>query len=507
MMATDVCNLLLFCALFRGHSAPGKDVKMILSSITYYGLTIYYRRENRNDGDRMALSLRDDKAILAEKNLRIPKNLSSSCDNEIANVLTPRFLRLCLSVKNPVLSREEWIPRLPLAVIWAADNADLAHHYKWSKSVITEYTRAMDWLISKYGSKTLAELTPAQIAYEMQTASDRTVASRVRAITALYQYEQYCGVISANPWADYRYRPTRKRKKPEQLVNTHLAQTMFTHEQLYLILKYCSDKLNTVMGAWYAGLITLLTTFISVDELCAQTRNCLCRKDSLPVYYFKLKHVRVKKGKNYTNDTIINPLKLRESPLSSIALRAWLLVLGQDRASNLPLIPRADNAKRFASPADFEKWARGIIRDIIGIDLPPQQLKSMVLNTVERNYRQAGMEEQEIRYLRGMTLTTTGANSYTEFTSDMMCYHLAQVMDQALNRIITTTTPTLEPFTHQIRHNGQELSLADPAGQHCQYRLRVKLTAKQDCIFGYQVRNRQGGLNILTELQNNSREV
>ena len=287
---------------------------MILSSITYYGLTIYYRREQRADGDRMALSLRNDGRMLAEKNLRIPKNLSSSCDDEIANSLAPKFLQLCFGVKKPVLPREEWIPRLPLGVIWAIDKIDIAR--PWKKSTWDEYKRAIEWLVNKCGDKTLSELIPESIANSLRTLSDRTTQARVRAIKALFDYEVYTGIIKENPWENYQYAPnTRKRKKPEQLSKIHLEQTMFTDAQMSLLIIHCLGHLSGTLGRWYAGMITLLTSFLSAPELCALTVADLVRQTTLPVTFIGIDQIRVKEHKNWSNQPYPDELKIRDMQL------------------------------------------------------------------------------------------------------------------------------------------------------------------------------------------------
>lgn len=466
---------------------------MNLETITYYGLTIYYRRENRNDGDRMALSLRDDKAILAEKNLRIPKNLSSSCDNEIANVLTPRFLRLCLSVKNPVLSREEWIPRLPLAVIWAIDEKDIAR--PWKQSTWDEYKRAIEWLVSKYGNNTLSQLIPESIADSFRTLSDRTTQARVRAIKALFDYEVYTGIIKENPWENYQYAPnTRKRKKPEQLSKMHLEQTMFTDAQMSLLIIHCLGHLSGTLGRWYAGMITLLTSFLSAPELCALTVADLVRQTTLPVTFIGIDKIRVKEHKNWSNQPYPDELKIRDMPLCTVAAHAWDQVCPEP--SKAPLLPRQDNTARFADPTEYAKWVCEVVNTVLGLTLSVQQLRIWIGNTVERNLRKAGVEEQEIRYLRGLSRTTTAAQSYEDYESEWLHYKMSQGFDRWLAEIITLNPPTSETFSKQIRQISEKISLCDPAGQHQQYHMRLTIRAKKDGDYSFAVGHSLGALDI-----------
>ena len=429
---------------------------MKLNSIDFFGVTITYRVEARKAGPTVFLSLRSSDGvhidgagrIYYEHKGRICRAPEGTGLEEYVRTLVPECLRCAFNPdtdKGRAL-REKFAQKLPLAALITADFDRVAQYMKWSTSTKKEYMRSFELLVSKFDRIPFCEITQEKFALHLREGgySDYQINGQIYAMRALVIYEETQCLISSHFMDTFAMGNRRVVVGPRD-ASRHFEKNILTHAQVREIAASCAENLESSRGYLYLGVMLLMTTGITISELCALTWGSFSSSNAYTgVTVIEIGSEAKRVGDVYHIEKLNWPRR-RTLPLPPTVAKLYHKV--KDSApnvqENVPFMRSFKNAARRMRTDEFDRWLKGFFKSFDFSKQP--ELKSLTKNperTLRATFRSTlescGCDAEEIRYLCGNAPESVFARNYCAFDDPRELAKLAAMLDKYTVSLIKT---------------------------------------------------------------------
>ena len=454
---------------------------MKLNSIDFFGLSVTYRVEVRKAGPTIFLSLRSSDGvhfdgagrIYYEHQGRISRAPEETGLEEYARMLIPECLRRAFdpATKEGRALREKFAQNLPLAALIAADFDRVAQEMGWANSTQKEHERSLDLLVSKLGWTPFCAITQEMFAFHLREGgfSDYQISDQICALRALIAYEQSHHLISEH-FMDTFTLGNRRVVVGTRDASRHFEKNILTHAQVREIVLNCAENLEGNHGYLYFGLILMLTTGITISELCALTWGSFSSSNAYTgVTVIEIGSEAKRVGDVYHIEKLNWPRR-RTLPLPPTMAKLYHKVKtnAPNVQENAPFMHSFKNAARRMRPDEVEKWLKGFFKSF---DFSKQsELKSLTKNP-ERTLRatfgstleSCGCDAEEIRYLCGNAPESVFARNYCAYDDPRELAKLAAVLEHYIFSLVGIPCAA---FDFKINRSGEDHAIvATPGGR------------------------------------------
>lgn len=430
---------------------------MSLRTIDFFGLPVTFRVEARKNAVAVILSLRSrnkeridgNGAIVYEHPPRIVRFTDEASVEKRVLELIPECLRRAFDpdTKAGCSLRKKFAQSLPLAAVIAADFDRAAQSMKWANSTQKEHERSFDLLVSKLGRMPFCEITQETFAFHLREGgcSDYQINGQIYAMRALVTYEETQYLISEH-FMDTFIMGSRRVVVGPRDASRHFEKNILTHAQVKEIVATCAENLESSRGYLYLGLILLMTTGITISELCALTWGSFSSSNFYTgITVMEISAETKLAGEVYHIDELNWPRR-RTLPLSPTVATFYHKV--KDNApcvqADMPFVRSPKNAARRMRPDEFDRWLKGLFKSFDFSKQP--ELKSLTKNperTLRATFRSTletcGCDAEEIHYLCGNAPKSVFARNYCAYDDPRELAKLAAILDKYA--ISLTETP------------------------------------------------------------------
>lgn len=430
---------------------------MSLRTIDFFGLPVAFRVEMRKNTAAVILSMRSrDKeridgngAIVYEHPPRIARFTDEASVEKRARELIPECLKRAF---NPDTDegrtlREKFAQNLPLAALIATDFDRVAQYMKWSTSTKKEYMRSFELLVSKFDRIPFCEITQEKFALHLREGafSDYQINGQIYAMRALAIYEETQCLISSH-FMDTFAMGNRRVVVGQRDASRHFEKNILTHAQVREIAASCAENLESSQGYLYFGVMLLVTTGITINELCALTWGSFSFSNTYTgVVAIEIEAEAKRVGEVYRTEELNGPRR-RTIPLSPTMAKLYHKVKNNapNAQENAPFMRSPKNAARRMRPDEFDRWLKGFFKSFDFSKQP--ELKSLTKKperTLRATFRSTlescGCDAEEIRYLCGNAPESVFARNYCAYDDPRELAKLAAILDKYA--ISLTETP------------------------------------------------------------------
>lgn len=430
---------------------------MSLRTIDFFGLPVTFRVEARKNAVAVILSLRSrnkeridgNGAIVYEHPPRIVRFTDEASVEKRVLELIPECLQRAFdpATREGRALREKFAQRLPLAAVIAADFDRVAQSMKWANSTQKEHERSFDLLVGKLGRMPFCEITQETFAFHLREGgySDYQINGQIYAMRALVTYEETQYLISEH-FMDTFIMGSRRVVVGPRDASRHFEKNILTHAQARRIIASCAENLESNHGYLYLGLILMLTTGITINELCALTWGSFSFSNTYTgVVAIEISAEARSAGEVYRTEELNGPRR-RTIPLSPTMAKLYHKVKNNapNVQENAPFMRSFKNAARRMRPDEFDRWLKVFFR---GFDFAQQKEAKNLLKHPGRVLRETfraamaicGCDEEEVRYLYGSAPESVFARNYCAYDDPRELAKLAAVLDKYA--ISLTETP------------------------------------------------------------------
>lgn len=464
---------------------------MKLNSIDFFGLSVTYRVEARKAGPTIFLSLRSSDGVhidgagrvCYEHKGHIFRAPDATRLEEYARTLIPECLQRAFDpdTKAGCSLRKKFAQSLPLGALIAADFDRVAQYMKWSTSTKKEYMRSFELLVSKFDRIPFCEITQEKFALHLREGgySDYQINGQICAMRALVAYEEAQYLISEH-FIDTFTMGNRRTVVGLRDASRHFEKNILTHAQVERIAASCVGMLEDNRGYLYFGLILLMTTGITISELCALTWGSFSfSKTYAGIIVVEIMAETKLVGDAYRIEELNRPRR-RTIPLSPTMAKLYHKVKNNapNVQENAPFMRSFKNAARRLRPDEFDRWLKGFFKSFDFSKQP--ELKSLTKNperTLRATFRSAlescGCDEEEIRYLCGNAPKSVFARNYCAYDDPRELAKLAAMLDRYIFSLMGTPDATLD---FKINRSGEDHAIAAAPGSRISGDLTVDLS-------------------------------
>ena len=464
---------------------------MSLRTMDFFGLPVTFRVEMRKNTAAIILSLRSrDKeridgngAIVYEHPPRIVRFTDEASVEKRVLELIPECLQRAFDpdTKAGCSLREKFAQSLPLAALIAADFDRVAQNIKWATSTKKEYMCWFELLVSKFGRIPFCEITQEKFALHLREGgySDYQINGQICAMRALVAYEEAQYLISEH-FIDTFTMGNRRTVVGPRDASRHFEKNILTHAQARRIIASCAENLESNHGYLYLGLILMLTTGITINELCALTWGSFSFSNTYTgVVAIEISAEAKSAGEVYHTEELNGPRR-RTIPLSPTMAKLYHKVKtnAPNVQENAPFMRSFKNAARRMRPDEFDRWLKGFFKSFHFSKQP--ELKSLTKNperTLRATFRSAlescGCDEEEIRYLCGNAPKSVFARNYCAYDDPRELAKLAAMLDRYIFSLMGTPDATLD---FKINRSGEDHAIAAAPGGRISGDLTVDLS-------------------------------
>ena len=430
---------------------------MSLRTMDFFGLPVTFRVEMRKNTAAIILSLRSrDKeridgngAIVYEHPPRIVRFTDEASVEKRVPELIPECLRCAFDpdTKAGCSLRKKFAQNLPLGALIAADFDRVALDMKWANSTKKEHKKLLDLLVSKLGWTPFCAITQEMFAFHLREGgfSSYQINGQICAFRALIAYEQAHHLISEH-FIDTFTMGNRRTVVGPRDASRHFEKNILTHAQARRIIASCAENLESNHGYLYLGLILMLTTGITINELCALTWGSFSFSNTYTgVVAIEISAEAKSAGEVYRTEELNGPRR-RTIPLSPTMAKLYHKVKtnAPNVQENAPFMRSFKNAARRMRPDEFDRWLKVFFR---GFDFAQQKEAKNLLKHPDRVLRETfraamaicGCDEEEVRYLYGSAPESVFARNYCAYDDPRELAKLAAVLDKYA--ISLTETP------------------------------------------------------------------
>lgn len=464
---------------------------MSLRTIDFFGLPVTFRVEARKNAVAVILSLRSrnkeridgNGAIVYEHPPRIVRFTDEASVEKRVLELIPECLRRAFdpATKKGRALRENFAQNLPLAAVIAADFDRVAQSMKWANSTQKEHKRSLDLLVSKLGRMPFCEITQETFAFHLREGgfSDYQISGQICALRALIAYEQAYHLISEHFMDTFAMGSRRAVVGPRD-TKKHFEKNILTHAQVREIAASCAENLESSRGYLYLGVMLLMTTGITISELCALTWGSFSSSNAYTgVTVIEIGSEAKRVGDVYHIEKLNWPRR-RTLPLPPTVAKLYHKV--KDSApnvqENVPFMRSFKNAARRMRPDEVEKWLKVFLR---GFNFAKQKEAKNLLKHPGRVLRETfraamaicGCDADEIRYLYGSAPESVFARNYCAYDDPRELAKLAAMLDRYIFSLMGTPDATLD---FKINRSGEDHAIAAAPGGRISGDLTVDLS-------------------------------
>ena len=464
---------------------------MSLRTMDFFGLPVTFRVEMRKNTAAIILSLRSrDKeridgngAIVYEHPPRIVRFTDEASVEKRVLELIPECLQRAFDpdTKAGCSLREKFAQSLPLAALIAADFDRVAQDIKWATSTKKEYMCWFELLVSKFGRIPFCEITQEKFALHLREGgySDYQINGQICAMRALVAYEETQCLISSHFMDTFAMGNRRVVVGPRD-ASRHFEKNILTHAQVRKIAASCAENLESSRGYLYLGVMLLMTTGITISELCALTWGSFSSSNAYTgVTVIEIGSEAKRVGDVYHIEKLNWPRR-RTLPLPPTVAKLYHKV--KDSApnvqENVPFMRSFKNAARRMRPDEVEKWLKGFFKSFDFSKQP--ELKSLTKNperTLKATFRSTlescGCDADEIRYLYGSAPESVFARNYCAYDDPRELAKLAAMLDRYIFSLMGTPDATLD---FKINRSGEDHAIAAAPGGRISGDLTVDLS-------------------------------
>ena len=430
-----------------------------------------------------SISKRANGAIVYEHPPRIARFTDEASVEKRARELIPECLQRAFDpdTKTGCSLRKKFAQSLPLGALIAADFDRVALDMKWANSTKKDHRRLLDLLVSKLGRIPFCEITQEKFALQLREGgySDYQINGQIYAMRALVIYEETQCLISSH-FMDTFARETRRTVVGPRDASRHFEKNILTHAQVREIAASCAENLESSRGYLYLGLILLMTTGITINELCALTWGSFSVSNTYTgVIAIEISTEAKLVGEVYRLEALNWPRR-RTLPLPPTVATFYRKV--KDNApciqEDMPFIRSPKNAARRMRPDEFDWWLKGFFKSF---DFSKQtELKSLTKNperTLRATFRSAlescGCDEEEIRYLCGNAPKSVFARNYCAYDDPRELAKLAAVVGHYIFSLMSASDTVLD---FKINRSGEDYAIAAAPGSRISGDLTVDLS-------------------------------
>lgn len=404
---------------------------MSLRIIGYFGLPIIYRIEARKNATVVILFLRTSTknhidgtgAIIYENQPRTIHITDAKPVEECVFELIPECISRAFAPnkKTGMALRQKYAKDLPLAVLITADFERLAKECNWNRNTRNDYEKKFELLTQGIGEIPFSQITQERFAAHLREGdfSDNQIDGQIRAMRCLVGYEERNYLIRSHFMDNFALDNRRKVVGPRD-AGRHFDKNHLTLDQARKLFEACTKRISEKRGCLYLGVILLLTSGITVSELCALT----CDSFNSIRFYESLIVIKVsQEAKPAGNSYKVEPLPTSRArivplPPAVAALYRKYKEGMPNTKDDLPLMGSAKNAARRMRPDEFEKWLKVFLKSELGFahENTEQNLMKHPSRVLRESLRAAadvcGCDEEEIHYLLGEAHKSVFARNY-----------------------------------------------------------------------------------------------
>ena len=448
---------------------------MKFSSIDFFGATVTYRMEARKAGPTVFLSLRSSDGvhidgagrIYYEHKGRICRAPEGTGLEEYARMLIPECLKRAFDpdTEEGRTLREKFAQNLPLAALIAADFDRVAQEMGWANSTQKDHKKLLDLLVSKLGWMPFCEITQEMFAFHLREGgfSSYQINGQICAFRALIAYEQAYHLISEH-FIDTFTMGNRRVVVGQRDASRHFEKNILTHAQVREIAASCAENLESSRGYLYLGVMLLMTTGITISELCALTWGSFSSSNAYTgVTVIEIGSEAKRVGDVYHIEKLNWPRR-RTLPLPPTVAKLYHRVKNNapNAQENAPFMRSPKNAARRMRPDEFDRWLKGFFKSF---DFSKQtELKSLTKNperTLRATFRSTlescGCDAEEIRYLCGNAPESVFARNYYAYDDPRELAKLAAMLDRYIFSLTGAPGVTLD---FKINRSGEDHAIA-----------------------------------------------
>ena len=464
---------------------------MKLNSIDFFGVTVTYRVEARKAGPTIFLSLRSSDGVHLDgvgrvfyehrgHIFRAPDEIGLE---EYVRTLIPECLQRAFdpTTKEGRALREKFAKDLPLAALIVADFNRVAQSMKWANPTKKGHKKWLDLLVSKFGRIPFCEITQEKFALHLREGgySDYQINGQIYAMRALVIYEETQYLISEHFMDTFTLGNRRVVVGPRD-ASKHFEKNILTHAQVREIVATCAENLESSRGYLYFSLILMLTTGITISELCALTWGSFSfSKTYAGIIVVEIMAETKLVGEVYRTEELSGPRR-RTLPLPPTVEKLYHRV--RDNAPNVqesaPFMRSFKNAARRMRPDEFEKWLKVFLR---GFNFAQQKESKNLLKHPGRVLRETfraamaicGCDEEEVRYLYGSVPESVFARNYCAYDDPRELAKLAAILDRYIFSLMGAPGAT---FDFKINRSGEDHAIAAAPGGRISGDLTVDLS-------------------------------
>lgn len=454
---------------------------MSLRTIDFFGLPVTFRVEARKNAVAVILSLRSrnkeridgNGAIVYEHPPRIVRFTDEASVEKRVLELIPECLQRAFdpATREGHALREKFAQRLPLAAVIAADFDRVAQSMKWANSTQKEHKRSLDLLVSKLGWTPFCAITQEMFAFHLREGgfSSYQINGQICALRALIAYEEAHYLISEH-FMDTFIMGSRRVVVGPRDASRHFEKNILTHAQARRIIASCAENLESNHGYLYLGLILMLTTGITINELCALTWGSFSFSNTYTgVVAIEISAEARSAGEVYRTEELNGPRR-RTIPLSPTMAKLYHKVKNNapNVQENAPFMRSFKNAARRMRPDEFDRWLKVFFR---GFDFAQQKEAKNLLKHPGRVLRETfraamaicGCDEEEVRYLYGSAPESVFARNYCAYDDPRELAKLAAVLERYIFSLVGIPCAA---FDFKINRSGEDHAIvATPGGR------------------------------------------
>lgn len=454
---------------------------MSLRIVDFFGLPVTFRVEARKNTAAVILSLRSrnkeridgNGAIVYEHPPRIVRFTDEASVEKRVLELIPECLQRAFdpATREGRALREKFAQRLPLGALIAADFDRVALDMKWANSTKKDHRRLLDLLVSKLGWTPFCAITQEMFAFHLREGgfSSYQINEQICAFRALIAYEQAHHLISEH-FIDTFTMGNRRTVVGPRDASRHFEKNILTHAQARRIIASCAENLESNHGYLYLGLILMLTTGITINELCALTWGSFSFSNTYTgVVAIEISAEAKSAGEVYHTEELNGPRR-RTIPLSPTMAKLYHKVKtnAPNVQENAPFMRSFKNAARRMRPDEFDRWLKGFFKSF---DFSKQtELKSLTKNaerTLRATFRSTlescGCDAEEIRYLCGNAPKSVFARNYCAYDDPRELAKLAAVLEHYIFSLVGIPCAA---FDFKINRSGEDHAIvATPGGR------------------------------------------
>ena len=450
--------------------------------ITYYGVPVYYRIEQRRDGNVFIFSYRRElngrlRVDYEHPPRRIPKlekllhNAKSSdvridsegktlleqLPNDVMDEFFSKFLDISDDKTRAIgLERRKSVPELTLGALIAADRTRLIPEESEitgnirSAASLEDDARTLRCLCQHEGYTRWFEITVPHCASWLSKESVHMKKSCCRMMKRLllpfFDMRTIDGLLG---WEHYNPQDgSRHSPKYKSLVRNNIPPNMLTYQQCRELLEKTislSDSIR-VSGVDMA-LVLKLTLGLDTEEICALKLGSFRYLEDFPerlavsiTHQFR----KSPEGRNYRIHDIDDLYQRRMLPLSRLAAQCYEKLCAQRKkhTADTPLVPSKANSNRYMTPVDLDRELENRVSTLFsgrnigdtGFQVPAA--KKLLDTTAEQELRKSGCEEEELRFIQGKRPLLVSAVSYSDFLNEAELNKLGAMQDRWLTKVV-----------------------------------------------------------------------